>query len=219
MRKFSVRFAILCILVLLIGVTALAISGSVSNLKNQDANVVEVKLNSGNSGEDPTFSITRKNAEDGKLYTVLIRSGAEDENPSGGDDGNLVYMDIVEATNGVVSVTKAYPKEMTTGTYRVFMSDYAKNAVTQVATFEVGNPNPGGGTENPDDVKLGDVNGDEDITPHDASLALQIYTHILTSYTTEQYTAADVNRDGDVTPHDASLILQKYAHVISEFPN
>lgn len=213
MKKFSTRFSILCVLALLVGVTALAVSGTVGNLSNRDANVVEVKLN---EGEAPTFTITRKNAEKGKLYTVLIRSGAENDKPSGGENGNLVYMDIVEATrdDGTLEITKAYPKAMSAGTYRVFMSEYGTtNAIQQVATFNVD------GSPNPDNVKPGDVNGDKDITPHDASLALQIYAHILTSYTSEQYTAADVNRDGDVTPHDASLILQKYAHVISKFPD
>ena len=212
MKKVSARFVILCVLALLIGATALAIGGSVSNLKKQDTNV-EVETFTTEEGE-PAFRITRSNAEDGKLYTVLIRSGAEDEAPSGGENGNMVYMDMVKAQNGVVSISKAYPKTMTNGTYRVFMSDYQKGELKQVATFEI---NGSIGTDNPANAKLGDVNGDKDITPHDASLALQIYTHILTSYTNEQYTAADVNQDGDVTPHDASLILQKYAHVISEF--
>ena len=210
MRKFSVRCAILCILVLLIGVTALAISGSVSNLKNQDANVVEVKLNSGNSGEDPTFSITRKNAEDGKLYTVLIRSGTEDENPSGGDNGNLVYMDIVEATNGVVSVTKAYPKEMTAGTYRVFMSDYGKNAITQVATFEVGDEPK----ENPDNVKLGFVvdQSNTDITGNDVLYALYMSVGKTVNgqeWTKVQRAAANVDGDDDVTGNDVLWILER----------
>ena len=210
MRKFSVRFAILCILVVLIGVTALAVSGRVSNLQNQDANVVEVKLNPGNSGEDPTFSITRKNAENGKLYTVLIRSGAENEKPSGGEDGNLVYMDMVEAQNGVVSVTKAYPKEMTAGTYRVFMSDYGKNAITQVATFDVGN---GGGTENPDDAKLGDVNGDKKIDMDDALAILRHIAKVPGWDLSDKLSVADVSKNQKIDMDDALAILRHIAKV------
>ena len=168
MRKFSVRFTILCILALLVGVTALAVSGTVSPPVNQDANAVEVKLN---DGEAPTFTITRKNAQKGKLYTVLIRSGAENDKPSGGENGNLVYMDIVEATrdDGTLEITKAYPKEMSAGTYRVFMSEYGTaNKIQQVATFNVDGANPDG-------TKLGDVNGDKDINMDDA---LAILRHI-----------------------------------------
>ena len=209
MRKFSVRFAILCILVLLIGVTALAISGRVSNLSNQDANVVEVTLNPGNSGEDPTFTIIRKNAEKGKLYTVLIRSGAENAEPSGGDNGNLVYMDMVEATqDGDLRVTKAYPKEMSEGTYRVFVSDYGKNAVAQVATFEVG------GTENPTDVKLGDVNGDGKVDIKDALALLRHDAGIEGYDLSNKASVADINHDNKIDIKDALIALRHDAGIL-----
>ena len=217
MRKFSVRFAILCILALLVGATALAVSVSVSKPINKDANVVEVTLNPGTSGEDPTFSIIRKNADNGKLYTVLIRSGAEGDNPSGGDNGNLVYMDVVEAENGRVSVTKAYPKAMTPGTYRVYVSDYGKNAIAQAATFEVGNSSNETNNSDGKTLELGDVDGQHGIEPVDALMALQIAAHLI-EWTDEQYTAADVDCSGDVEPVDAMLILQKSAHLIPAFP-
>lgn len=211
MKKVSVRFVILCILALLVGASALAVGVSVSNLKTQNADV-EVKTLTSETG-DPIFSITMKNAESGKPYTVLIRSGAEEDKPSGGDKGNLVYMDVVEAKDGVLSVSKAYPKEMTNGTYRVFISDYGKKAIRQAATFEVNN-----GGEKPDTtLELGDVDGKDGIEPVDALMALQIAAHLI-EWTDEQYTAADVDCTGEVEPVDAMLILQKSAHLISEFP-
>ena len=70
MRKFSIRFTLLCILALIVCVAAWAVSVGVSNLKEQDTNV-EVKTVTSDSG-DPMFQITRKNAENGKLYLVVI---------------------------------------------------------------------------------------------------------------------------------------------------
>ncbi|MBR4546330.1 MAG: hypothetical protein IKO14_10255 [Oscillibacter sp.] len=208
MRKFSVRFTILCILALLVGVTALAVSGTVSNLSNQDANAVEVKLN---DGEAPTFTITRKNAQKGKLYTVLIRSGAENDKPSGGENGNLVYMDIVEATrdDGTLEITKAYPKEMSAGTYRVFMSEYGTaNKIQQVATFQVS------GNSNPDNVKLGFVvdQSNDDITGNDVLYALYISVGKTVNgqeWTDVQRAAANVDGDDNVTGNDVLWILER----------
>ena len=206
MRKFSTRFVILCILALLVGVTALAVSGTVSNLSNQDANAVEVKLN---DGEAPTFTITRKNAQKGKLYTVLIRSGAENDRPSGGENGNLVYMDIVEATrdDGTLEITKAYPKAMSAGTYRVFMSDYGTNKIQQVATFNVDGANPDG--------KLGDVNGDGKVDIKDALALLRHDAGIEGYDLSNKASVADINHDNKIDIKDALIALRHDAGILN----
>lgn len=203
MRKFSVRFAILCILALLVGVTALAVSGTVSQPVNQDANAVEVKLN---DGEAPTFTITRKNAQKGKLYTVLIRSGAENDKPSGGENGNLVYMDIVEATrdDGTLEITKAYPKAMSAGTYRVFMSEYGTaNKIQQVATFQVS------GDPNPTNSRSGDFDGSGG-KPNAADVASMINLIVTgrgNQATSEQLATADFDDDGVISASDVASVI------------
>ena len=66
------------------------------------------------------------------------------------------------------------------------------------------------------DILIGDVNGDGEITVQDASLVLQLVAKkIVPTDDGIVYEAADVNDDGDVTPQDASLILQYVAKKIS----
>jgi ABC-type sugar transport system substrate-binding protein len=68
-------------------------------------------------------------------------------------------------------------------------------------------------------VVYGDVNGDGVVEPGDASLILQYYANLITSFTGPYGTAAaDVNNDGVIEPGDASLILQYYANLITKFP-
>jgi hypothetical protein len=57
----------------------------------------------------------------------------------------------------------------------------------------------------------GDMNGDGNITPLDASLAFQLYlTKDWDDMTPAEQCAADMNESGSVTPADASLIFQTY---------
>ncbi|MCD8195740.1 MAG: dockerin type I repeat-containing protein [Lachnospiraceae bacterium] len=66
---------------------------------------------------------------------------------------------------------------------------------------------------------LGDVNGDGEITPADATLVLKRYVDSITD-STDGFTkeAADVDGDGEITPADATLILKYYVGSITEFP-
>lgn len=63
-------------------------------------------------------------------------------------------------------------------------------------------------TTKPADVKLGDVNGDGDITIDDATL-IQMYLVDLAVLSDEQLAAADTDEDGEITVIDATMI-QKY---------
>ena len=63
--------------------------------------------------------------------------------------------------------------------------------------------------------KLGDVNGDTQITGADATMVMQ-YVAKLTTEVNEA--VADVNGDGTVTGADATLIIQYVAKLISSFP-
>ncbi len=62
----------------------------------------------------------------------------------------------------------------------------------------------------------GDVNGDNKVSPLDASLVLQYNAKLIKELAFVE--AADVNGDGKITPLDASLILQYNAKLILEFP-
>ena len=243
MKKFGIRLPILCAALLLVGVTALAtVVKSVSNLKKEDAHVT-VTLKSGTG--DPAFTVTRDNATKGKKYLLLIRNGPEEADPT---EENIVYMDVETATSDVVTFSNAYPMPMENGLYRVYMTDYEKNELKQVATFDVGDSgdsgnnadsgNSGNGgviggnsgdsdnstdggneTDNPSNaLELGDVNGKDGIDAVDALLALQISAHLI-EWTDEQFIAADVDRSDGVDAVDALLILQKSAQLISSFPD
>ena len=62
----------------------------------------------------------------------------------------------------------------------------------------------------------GDLNGDNAVTPQDASLVLQLVARKLSADAPGiQIDVADVNGDGSVTPQDASLILQYVAKKIT----
>ena len=63
----------------------------------------------------------------------------------------------------------------------------------------------------------GDVDGDDRVTPHDASLVLQ-YRVELIDLTEEQVERADVSCNGEVTAYDAYLILRYYVGLIDRFP-
>jgi hypothetical protein len=71
-------------------------------------------------------------------------------------------------------------------------------------------------TPRAEEVILGDVSGDGNITSVDVSLTLQIANGIL-SPTADQRSAADADQDGDVTLADAEMILQCAAEKCSAF--
>ncbi len=88
----------------------------------------------------------------------------------------------------------------------------APATLTARLSYSPSNPNDPSSTQGDVDneLALGDVNGDDQITAQDASLVLQ---HVAgkTVLTGALNTVADVNGDGQVTAGDASLILQKVA--------
>ena len=63
--------------------------------------------------------------------------------------------------------------------------------------------------------KLGDVNGDSQITGNDALFVLQYVANVITDVNESD---ADVNGDGLVSGNDALLILQYVAGMFNEFP-
>ena len=206
MKKFGIRLPVLCAALLLIGVTAVAVSKSVSAPEEKDAHVT-VKLTQSESG-DPMFVVKRDNATKGKNYLLVIRNGPEEADPT---EENIFYMDVETAESDVVTFSNAYPKDMGDGPYRVFMSDYAENGdyqLQQVATFSVGK-------EEPTDIKLGFVvnQNNTEITATDALYALYISVGKTLengqAWTETQRIAANVDGDEEVTATDALWILER----------
>ncbi len=66
-------------------------------------------------------------------------------------------------------------------------------------------------------IILGDVNGDGEVTPLDATLAYAIANGEIEA-TAEQLKAADVNGDGEITPFDATLIYAYSNGELNKFP-
>ena len=198
-QKFSIRFTLLCILVLLACVGAWAVSVGVSNLKQQDTNV-EVETFTSSSG-DPMFSITRTNAENGKLYLVVIRSGGEAENPS---QDNVVYMDMVKAEGDTLNISKVYPKSMDVGSYRVYMSDYAQGELKQVATFDVQ------AQPNPPTPRKGDLDGNGELTIDDILQLIQLVANRTSAE--EAGASAEIDGNEGITVDDIMMLIQMVAN-------
>ena len=221
MKKFGIRLPILCAALLLVGVTALAtVVKSVSNLEKEDAHVT-VTLKSGSG--DPAFTVTRDNATKGKKYLLVIRNGPEEADPT---EENIVYMDVETATSDVVTFGNAYPMPMEDGLYRVYMTDYEKNELKQVATFDVGDGGDSGNSDNGNSgstigdngdsgetgvPRLGDVNGDGDILMDDAIAIMRHVVGLPGWDLSDKMNVADVNGDGDILMDDAIAIMR---HVV-----
>ena len=198
MRKFSMRLTFLCTLVLLVCVTALAISGQVSNLKRQDTDV-RIDPSTSETG-DPVFHIAKEGLENGKQYLVVIRSGAEQDKLS---EDNLVYMDMVKAEGGSIDLSNVYPKDMDAGTYRVYLSDYGQDELKQVATFDYGSVSPSS--------KRGDVDGNGNIDMDDAIAVMRHVVKLPGWDLSSKADVADIDRSGAIDMDDAIIIMR---HVV-----
>lgn len=119
---------------------------------------------------------------------------------------NIAYIDQAAAQNGSVSFA-AYPKELTKGTYHVYLvGGGTAFAQSQVASFEYDKK-----------YTLGDVDDDGKWTANDALYTMQIAVNrtslridnIDVKVTSIMKTAANVDKDAFVTANDALLILQK----------
>ena len=147
------------------------------------------------------FDVKAENLTDDQQYLLLVLKGEGVPTAE-----NIAYIDQAAAQNGSVSFT-AYPKELTKGTYHVYLVGAGKTfAESKVATFQCDQR-----------YTLGDVNGDTRITVTDALFALQISAGVGESWTDIQKMAADVNKDSNVTVTDALFILQYSAGLRNSF--
>lgn len=153
------------------------------------------------------FDVKAENLTENQQYLLLVlKGGADGSAPGVPTAENIAYIDQAAAQNGSVSFA-AYPKELTKGTYHVYLvgGGTAFNAAEPDATFQYDKK-----------YTLGDVNDDGAIDSEDALMALQIFTKIITPTETQRL-AADVNRDTTIDSEDALLILRYFVKQITSF--
>lgn len=152
------------------------------------------------------FDVKAENLTKDQQYLLLVLKGnADGSAPSVPTADNIAYIDQMAATETGVSFT-AYPKELTKGTYYVYLvGGGTAFADSQVASFEYDKK-----------YTLGDVNEDGEIDSRDALRTLRGAAGIITM-TPNQAKAADVNKDNEIDSRDALRILRYVANLITEF--
>lgn len=146
------------------------------------------------------FGVAANSLEDNQQYLLLVLKGEGVPTAE-----NIAYIDQAAAQNGSVSFT-AYPKELTKGTYHVYLVGAGKTfAESKVATFQCDQR-----------YTLGDVNEDGTIDSVDALKILQNWVGKI-DLKSNQKLAADVNKDNAIDSVDALKILQLWIGKISSF--
>lgn len=140
--------------------------------------------------------------ENAQCLLLVLKGDASGNAPSTPTAENIVYINQAEkGANGKASFTgtdAAYPKELRTGTYYVYLVSEGKafNAENYAAKFSY------------DQVwRIGDANGDGAVNIQDAVVILQYCVGNL-SLNGSLKLAADANRDGVVNIQDAVIVLQ-----------
>ena len=146
------------------------------------------------------FDVKAQNLTENQQYLLLVLKGEGVPTAE-----NIAYIDQAAAQNGSVSFI-AYPKELTKGTYHVYLVGAGKTfAESKVATFQCDQR-----------YTLGDVDDSGVITVQDALLTLR-HAADLDTLTGTKFLAADVNSSGVVDITDALLILRYAADLIDHF--
>ena len=140
--------------------------------------------------------------ENAQCLLLVLKGDASGNAPSTPTAENIVYINqAAKGANGKASFTgtdAAYPKELRTGTYYVYLVSEGKafNAENYAAKFSY------------DQVwRIGDANGDGAVNIQDAVVILQYCVGNL-SLDGSLKLAADANRDGVVNIQDAVIVLQ-----------
>lgn len=171
-------------------------SGAALTPKSESGAVIEPgsggEITSGYYADAVKFDVTANSLVNDQQYLLLVIKGEGVPTAE-----NIAYIDQAAAQNGSVSFT-AYPKELTKGTYHVYLVGAGKTfAESKVATFQCDQR-----------YTLGDVNEDGKVLSNDALAALQMSVDVGT-WTDMQKLAADVDKNGKVLSNDALFILQK----------
>ena len=146
------------------------------------------------------FDVKAQNLTENQQYLLLVLKGEGVPTAE-----NIAYIDQAAAQNGSVSFT-AYPRELTKGTYHVYLVGAGKTfAESKVASFKCDQK-----------YTLGDVDDDGHIRVNDAQITLN-YIVGNTELSEAQRLAADVSRDGNVRVNDAQMILNYIVGNIKNF--
>lgn len=96
--------------------------------------------------------------------------------------------------------------------------NYIRNNSAVFSLFEEINATvESGGVETPDEILLGDVNGDGKITVMDVTM-LKMYMKNKYTLSETQMQAADVNGDGKITVLDVTMIKMRVKNKLEQFP-
>ena len=190
------------VLAALLCVTAFAADAAVSGIYDVKCNdgyalVPEGTTQSVTIGEETVTlyagaeKLTLTSAADISGYKLVMAQSSE----GAPTEENLVYIDQSATPEGKVRFV-IYPKQLTSGTYCIYISTSTGTGREKVAEFKYYQA-----------YKLGDANVDGSISIQDAVAVLQ---HCVGSkpLTGTALKAADTNKDGVVTIPDAVLILQ-----------
>lgn len=144
------------------------------------------------------FDVKAENLTENQQYLLLVlKGGADGSAPGVPTADNIAYIDQMAATETVVDFT-AYPKELTKGTYYVYLvgGGTAFNSANPAATFQC-------------DQKyiLGDADSSGTVDVNDAVKILKCIVGNDT-FTDLQRLAADADKNGDVDVNDAVKILK-----------
>lgn len=151
------------------------------------------------------FEVKAEKLAENQQYLLLVLKGEGDKAPSVPTADNIAYIDQMAAQNGSVSFT-AYPKELTKGTYYVYLVGAGKTfAESKVASFKCDQK-----------YTLGDVNEDGKINISDVTVVLN---HVVENIVLagNKYMAADVTKDGVVNIRDVTRLLNYVVENISSF--
>lgn len=146
-----------------------------------------------------------KLAENQQYLLLVLKGGADGSAPGVPTADNIAYIDQAAAQDGSVSFT-AYPKELTKGTYYVYLvGGGMKFAESKVASFKCDQK-----------YTLGDVNEDGKINISDVTVVLN---HVVENIVLagNKYMAADVTKDGVVNIRDVTRLLNYVVENISSF--
>ena len=154
------------------------------------------------SANEAIFTVTKDSgAEAGQLYLIMIQQGDDASAAPKPTKENLYYLNV-EAAEGASVSMEAYPKDMSDGSYVVYLSDYANGGAAKgVATLVVssGGETPVGGVK-------GDLDNDEKRTVDDVMTLIKIVVN--NEDQSAFLSAADFDGDKLLTIDDVMTLIK-----------
>lgn len=192
------KLALVLVLALLLSTAALAADKATVTPVNNNV-TLEFKDESQNN-----LRLITQQTPDG-MYLVLVLAGEEgdDGTPLVPTESNILYINQTTAdSSGSVTFDNVYPSTIKDST--VYLSGTCLDGLTKMGFIDL-------------NVTLGDVDGDGEVTPTDASFVLRVAA-LLNTFDEKEEAAADVDGDGEITALDGSYILRYAAKLIDKFP-